>query len=147
MTMRVAAVFVLSAIALVSGQEKPDTPKDSSLVSLQGCAKKGSFVVGERREDQPGTLEIAPGRRFRMNGPKALLNDIKAHERSLIEITGVIKKSDVNPPQGVPVLGGRVRIGGGRVPQDPISNPARDPAYNQVTIDVRSWRALDGSCK
>ena len=145
--MKGALVILVFATAVVAAQEKPDVPKDSSLVSLQGCAKKGNFVVGERREDQPGTLEIAPGRRFRMNGPKALLNEIKAHERSLIEITGLIKKSDVNPPQGIPVLGGRVRIGGGRVPQDPISNPARDPAYNQVTIDVRSWRALDGSCK
>jgi len=40
-----------------------------------------------------------------------------------------------------------VRIGGARVPQDPISNPTRDPAYNQAVMDVRSWKALTGDCR
>ena len=41
---------------------------------------------------------------------------------------------------------GRVRIGGA-VPRDAISDPARDPAYNQPVIDVKSWKALTGDCK
>jgi hypothetical protein len=63
----------------------------------------------------------------------------------MIEVTGLIRKSDVNPPQGVAVLGGRVRIGGA-VPRSPMSDPARDPAYNQAVIDVESWRAMPGDC-
>jgi hypothetical protein len=139
-----AGLFIASGVLLVA-QER-DVPKDSALVSIQGCAKDRTFIVGERSEDQPGTLEIAPGRRFRLNGPKKLLDEIKARQRSIIEVTGLIRKADVTGPQGVSVLGGRVRIGGARAPLDPISDPRRDPSYNQAIIDVRSWRPLTGDC-
>ena len=145
MTTAAAALFLaLSAAALVA-QGEPGVPKDSALVSINGCAKNGIFTVGDRREDQPGTLEIQPGRRFRLNGPKTLLNEIKAHRRTVMQVTGLIRKADV-PPQGISVAGGRVRIGGA-VPRDPISDPSRYPAYNQPVIDVRSWKALTGDCK
>ena len=145
MTKPLLAMFLLGSIAAAGAQEAPDVPKDSALVSINGCAKDGRFIVGERREDQPGTLEIQPGRRFRLNGPKKLLSDIKAHQRVAMQVTGLIRKADLTP-QGVSVLGGRVRIGGA-VPRDPISDPARDPAYNQSILDVRSWKALTGDCK
>ena len=61
-------------------------------------------------------------------------------------MTGLIRKNDLQGSQGIPVLGGRVRIGGAGVPRSPMGDPARDPAYNQVTIDVQSWRELPGSC-
>jgi hypothetical protein len=144
--MRIILIAGLVAASSVLTAQERDVPKDSELVSIQGCAKDRTFVVGPRSEDQPGTLAIEPGRRFRLNGPKKLLNEIKAHQSETIEVTGLVRKADVNPPQGVPILGGRVRIGGGRVPQDPISDPTRDPAYNQATIDLRSWRALPGGC-
>jgi hypothetical protein len=152
MTIQAVAVFLAASMAAVAAQEtaaaqETRVPEDSQLVSINGCAKNGNFIVGERREDQPGSLEIEPGRRFRLEGAKKLLNDIKAHQRTAMQVTGLIRKVDVNGPQGVGVLGGRVRIGGARVPQDPISNPARDPAYNQAVIDVRSWKALTGDCK
>jgi hypothetical protein len=138
------AVALIGGTAIVAAQERK-IPKDSELVSIRGCANNRTFIVAPRSEDQPGTLSIAPGRRFRMNGKKEILADIRARERSMLEVTGLIKKADVNPPQGIPVLGGRVRIGGA-VPRDGISNPARDPAYNQSIIDVESWRVVPGDC-
>jgi hypothetical protein len=137
-------VGMLLATGLLAAQERK-IPKDSELVSLRGCADGRTFIVGPRTEDQPGTLSVDPGRRFRLNGSKKILDEIKARERSVIEVTGLIRKSDVNPPQGVGVLGGRVRIGGA-VPRDPISDPARDPAYNQAVMDVESWRVMPGEC-
>ena len=143
--------FVLAGLAavlftgVIRAQDR-EVPKDSELVSIRGCARGRAFTVGERTEDQPGTLEIAAGRRFRLNGPKKVLDDIKRRERSVIEVTGLIRKSDVNPPQGIPVFGGRVRIGG-TVPRDPISDPARDPSYTQPVIDVQSFRVMPGECK
>src|SRR6185436_8807495 len=117
MTIRAAAMFLVVSLAPVAAQDVPDVPKDSTLVILNGCAKDGKFIVGERREDQPGTLEIRPGRRFRLNGPKELMRDIKAHQRTVMQVRGLIRKADV-APQGVGVLGGRVRIGG--TPRDPV---------------------------
>ena len=145
MTTAVPALFLAFSVAAFAAQEGPSVPKDSALVSINGCAKDGVFIVGERREDQPGTLEIQPGRRFRLNGPKALLNEIKTHRRTVMQVTGLIRKADV-PSQGISVAGGRVRIGGA-MPRDAISDPARDPAYNQAVMDVRSWKALTGDCK
>ena len=146
MKVSMTAALIVAAWLPVAGQET-SVPHDSALVSLNGCAKNGTFIVGERREDQPGTLEIEPGRRFRLNGPKKLLNDIKARQRTAMQVTGLLRKVDVNGPQGIGLLGGRVRIGGARVPQDPIANPARDPAYNVAVIDVRSWKQLSGDCR
>ena len=140
------AALVTTFLAGATAQETK-VPDDSALVSINGCARNGTFTAGERREDQPGTLEIEPGRRFRLEGPKKLLSEIKSRQRTALQVTGLIRKIDVNGPQGVGVLGGRVRIGGARVPQDPIANPARDPAYNQPVLDVRSWRQLTGDCK
>jgi hypothetical protein len=147
MTIRLAALFLAASIGAVAAQETRDVPKDSLLVSLNGCAKNGTFTVGERREDQPGTLEVEPGSRFRLEGEKKLLNDIRAHQRGAMQVTGLIRKIDVNGPQGISVLGGAVRIGGARVPQDPIGNPARDPAYNRPVLDVTSWKQLTGECR
>jgi hypothetical protein len=147
MTIRLAAMFLVVCVAPLAAQDSPDVPKDSMLVTLNGCAKNGSFTVGERREDQPGTLDVQPGRRFRLNGPKALLNDIKARQRSAMQLTGLLRKSDVGDTQGIGLLGGRVRIGGARVPQDPISNPARNPDSYQPVLDVRSWRQISGDCR
>ena len=145
--MRASLTAAVIATALLGTAVAQDTkiPDDSELISINGCAKNGNFIVGDRREDQPGTLEIAPGRRFRLNGPKKLLNEIKAHRREQMQVTGLIRKADLKP-QGIAVLGGRVRIGGA-VPRDPISDPARDPAYNQSVLDVRSWKALTGDCR
>ena len=147
MTTQAVALFLAASMAAVAAAQETKVPDDSQLVSLNGCARNGSFIVGERREDQPGSLEVEPGRRFRLEGPKKLLNDIKLHQRTAMQVTGLIRKIDVNGPQGVSVMGGRVRIGGARVPQDPISNPTRDPAYNQAVMDVRSWKALTGDCR
>ncbi len=147
MTTQAVALFLAASMAAVTAAQETKVPDDSQLVSINGCARNGNFVVGERREDQPGSLEIEPGRRFRLEGAKKLLNDIKLHQRTAMQVTGLIRKIDVNGPQGVSVMGGRVRIGGARVPQDAISNPARDPAYNQAVMDVRSWKALTGDCR
>ena len=138
----IAGLVVAAGIAL-EAQER-EVPKDSTLVTIRGCAKDRTFIVGPRSEEQPGTLEIEPGRRFRLNGQKKMLDDLKKRQSRVVEVTGLIRKADV-APQGIGVFGGRVRIGGAR-PQSPMGDPARDPAYNQVTIDVQSWRELPGNC-
>jgi hypothetical protein len=78
-----------------------------------------------------------------MNGPKAVMNEIKSHESDEIELTGLIRKSDMKQ-QGVRI-GDHVRIGPGPPPTG--SNPGRDYYSNQIMIDVEGWRPLTGgSC-
>ncbi len=143
-------VFILVALALFSGsllqaQEKK-VPKDSSRVSMPGCSKGRTFIVAQSPEHEPVRSDVEAGRRFRLSGPKKVLNDIKVHEGSMIEVTGLVRTSQLAGPGGVAIAGGRIRIGGA-LPQDPIySDARRDPLYNQVVIDVESWRQLPDPC-
>ena len=142
--MRIILMAGLIAAGVTLTAQEREVPKDSALVTIRGCAKDRAFVVGPRSEEQPGTLEIAPGRRFRLNAAKKMLEEIKKRQHHVVEVTGLIRKADL-APQGIAVFGGRVRIGGAR-PQSPMGDPARDPSYNQATIDVQSWRELPGDC-
>ena len=141
------ALLVVGMIAAGSGilaaQEK-EIPKDSELVTVRGCANGRNFVVAPRSEDQPGTLEIEPGRRLRLNGPGKLLDEIKKRERMMVEVTGLMKKSQI-AESGIAIAGGRIRIGGG-VPRSPMGDPRTDPAYNQTILDVSSYRPLPDPC-
>lgn len=137
-------VGVLAAVGSVLSAQEREIPKDSELVTVRGCANGRNFVVAPRSEDQPGTLEIEPGRRLRLNGPGKVLDEIKKRERMMVEVTGLMKKSQVKE-SGIAIAGGRIRIGGG-VPQSPIADPRRDPAYNQTILDVTSYRPLPEPC-
>ena len=80
--------------------------------------------------------------KLRLDGDKKVLADIKAHEGSMVEITGLMKQSDVVQP-GVGLAGGRVRI----TPVMPNSRtPGRDPGPSPPVVDVESYRLLNASC-
>lgn len=141
--------FMLALLALVltvplSAQER-DVPKDSTRISIPGCAKDRRFIVAERLDHEPVRTDIRPGRRFRLNGPKDVLAGIRKQEGSMIEVTGLVRQSDLTE-RGVGIAGGRVRIGGG-TPSAPMgSGAARDSSYSEAIIDVESWRPLPDAC-
>ena len=137
------AVVVASGSLLLAQERK--VPKDSALVTLQGCASGRTFIVGPRSEHNPGSLEIQPGRRFRLNGKKDILETIKKREERMVEVTGLIRKADLARPGGLTVAGGRVRIGGGD-PRQPVGSPTREASYNQAVMDVESSRPLAEPC-
>ena len=82
---------------------------------------------------------IPPGRRFRLAGPKALLNDIKNQEGGMIEVTGLIRKGQLD--QSGVSLGGGVRPAGALAPR----RRGQQPNFNQIVLDVEGWRALAGT--
>jgi hypothetical protein len=75
--------------------------------------------------------------RLRMNGPKKLMAELKAHEGNAIAITGLIKKG-----QRVDGVG----IGGVRVAPASPGSIVGNPIANQIQIDVEGWRPAAGSC-
>jgi len=143
-----AVVFAGSfscVVGLVCAQERP-VPGDSARIAIPGCAKGRTFIVAETPEHEPRQVEIAPGRRFRLDGEKDVLNDIKKREGQMIEVTGLVRKADLRGPSGVPVAGGRVRIGGG-VPQSPTGDVSHTVSgYEQAVLDVEGWRLLGENC-
>jgi hypothetical protein len=110
---------------------------------MQGCARGRTFIVGPRTEHGNTNSAIEPGRRFRLNGPKKILADIKARESSMVEVTGLVRKGQLGGPGGISVAGGRIRIGGA-LPRD--NNPARTANYNEVVIDLEGYRMLAEAC-
>jgi hypothetical protein len=125
--------------ALVRAQEQKPVPKDSVRVSVPGCAAGYIFTAGPRSTHEPGSFEIREGMHLRMNGPKKLMAEIKAHEGSMIVITGLMKKGQFR--EGVNI-GGGIRI-------SPGSSPGAGrvgATTSQTFIDVEGWRPADGAC-
>jgi hypothetical protein len=139
-----AAVVVTSGTLLVAQEEKK-VPKDSARVTLQGCAKGRTFIVGPRSEHGSSNLNIEPGRRFQLNGPKKVLAAIKEVEAHTVEVTGLVRKADLEPQGGLTFAGGRVRIGGAD-PREPVGGAAGNSGYSQPVMDVESSRSLGGTC-
>ena len=135
------ATLVSIAIALLSwssaAQEIKPVPKDSVRVFVPGCSKGYIFTAGPRTSDQPGSAEITEGMHLRMSGPKKVMTEIKAHEGSMIEITGLMKKGQ-HRPDGV-AIGGGARIG-------PSPGMTVGPTAGQILIDVEGWRPAVGVC-
>ncbi len=110
-------------------------------MSISGCARGRVFTVGRDPEHETSvTLEL--GMKLRLEGDKKVLADIKARESSMVEITGLMKQSDVKQP-GIGVAGGRVRI----TPVMPNSRTSpSDPGPPPPVLDVESYRLLNSSC-
>ena len=130
--------LVVGLAAMAAAQEKP-VPKDSIRISIPGCPKGVMFTVTESPEHESRS-SVPPGRRFRLSGKKDLLKEIKEREGGLIEVTGLIRKGQVDQT-GV-ALGGGVSIS----PGPTGGSMGRDPSYSQVILDVEGWRPLVGDC-
>ena len=143
--MRTTAIFTLAIgllTAPLTAQETKKVPKDSARVSIAGCTKGYIFTAGSRSVEHPGSVDVPEGTHIRMNGPKSLIADIKAHEGSAIEITGIMKKGQYGP-DGV-AIGGGVRVGPGPAPNGGMGV---NLTTRQSFIDVEAWRPIDGECR
>ena len=141
----VAVAIGVTSIGVLAAQEIKPVPKDSVRVYVTGCTRGTVFTAGPRIEDPPSNLEIREGTHLRMNGPKKLMAEIKAHEGSkmMVGITGLMKRSQYAP--------GGLSIGGGlRIAPAPSSpGPSAgigSPAIEQVAIDVETFRPVAGRC-
>src|SRR5437773_11648615 len=136
---------VIIVITVLSGpmapQETKPVPKDSMRVSITGCSKGFIFTAGRRTQDEPGSVDIPEGTHLRMNGPKSMMGEIKAHEGSMIEITGLMKKGQ-HKPDGVGI-GGGVRIAPGPATGGGLLG---DPSVRQMLIDFEGLRPVGGVC-
>jgi hypothetical protein len=147
MTCVVSLVAVLAAGGLLLAQER-EVPKDSSRITIPGCADGRTFIVAERPGHEPTSKELAPGRRFRLSGPKEVLNDIRIREGSMVEVTGLVRKADLEGPGGWTAAGGRIRIGGG-APRAPLgTDPTRSiqGGTTDAVLDIEGWSLLPEPC-
>jgi len=139
----IVAAIAITSVGVLAAQETKPVPKDSVRVYLTGCTKGRVFTAGPRTEDPPSNAEIREGTHLRMNGPKKVMEEIKAHEGSMmVGITGLMKKGQYGP--------GGVSIGGVRIA--PVPSPSGPSAsiggagVDQTSIDVETFRAVAGRC-
>ena len=123
--------------------QERDVPDDSTRITVAGCARGRTFIVGERSDREPVRSDIGPGRRLRIAATKTILQEMKRQEHNLVEITGLVRTTDVTGPGGLSLLGGRLRLGGSPASTDPRAVMA----YNEVVIDLESWRPLPEACR
>jgi len=138
-----SAVVVLAAAlcAPAVAQEKKPVPKDSVRVAIPGCTHGYIFTAGPRTTDEPGYAEIREGMHLRMNGPKKMMAEIKAHEGSMIEIVGLMKKGQFR--EGARIGGVTISPGGSPVGAGMTASVGGGQAW----IDVEGWRQLEGGCR
>jgi len=147
MNTRAAVPFLVLLVATaLAAQENPvpkekPVPKDSIRVTLPGCAKGYAFTTVRRTADAPGLGDFPEGMHLRMNGPKKVMDSLKAHKGSMIEITGIVRKAEGQ--QGISV-GRGVRIAPGPGPGASVTASA--VGDQQTPIDVENFRAIPGSC-
>lgn len=146
----VFAILAMSAAAgaTTSAQEKPKVDDKSAEVVVRGCAN-GRALVPMDLEGQVPTARALVGRAIRLNGPKAVIKDIEKQKGRLIEVTGIVRRSDMQPQGPSTTIGGmRVTVGGSSpTSMDPTrSDPARQAMTNVVYMDVSGFRVLENSC-
>lgn len=142
LTVTIAIALLNVSSGPLDAQETRPAPKGSVRVLIPGCTRGYIFTAGPRTEDHPGNVDIPLGMHMRMNGPKTILAEIKAHEGSMIEITGLMKKGQYDP-SGVGI-GGGVRIAPGPAPGGGV---AVNAGVSQIFVDVEGWRQIVGSCQ
>jgi hypothetical protein len=139
----VAVAIAVTSVAVLAAQETKPVPKDSVRVYVTGCTKGRVFTAGPRMEDPPSNLDIREGTHLRMNGPKKLMEEIKAHEGSMmVGITGLMKKGQYAP--GGVSIGGGVRIGA--TPSSAGPSGIGSGVVEQPSIDVEAVRPVAGRC-
>jgi hypothetical protein len=126
----------------VAAQEEKPVPKGSVRVSIPGCTRGYIFTASRPTTEEPGSVDIPEGMHLRMNGPKKMMAEIKAHEGSLIQVTGLMKKGQYGPA-GIGI-GGGVRIMPG--PSPTSGSLGVNSNVNQISIDLEGWRPAAGDC-
>jgi hypothetical protein len=144
--------LLLLALALPP-QPTDEKPVDagSTRVSLEGCLRGRNLIVIEpaERPGEPVKTVVAPGRVFRLSGPKSVMQALGRHDKTAVEVTGLVRKNALDANRGgLPIgAGGRIRIGGMPMGTDPTGvDPRRDPLANVDLLDVEAFRPVDAVC-
>ena len=145
-----AALLAAAPLGVVSGhlqeQEgaKPKVPKDSILVTVNGCIKGRVIRTDDVRQADTTSGYNVRATTFRLAGKKDVMAVVKEQDGQQVEIVGLIKKSSLIEP-GIKFKGGRVVVGGGSSAGTTGSLPS--PAENVLVLDAISVQGQGGRCE
>lgn len=138
------AIVVLAATSAASQdtpQEKRKVPKDSIELTVIGCLKGRVLRTVSRRGTDVESGPFVGERTFRLAGKKDVTELIKKEQNHLVEVTGIVKRSDLDD-RGIQA--GPLSINGGK----PVAStrPIPNPADNVAVMDVDAIRRRASSC-
>jgi hypothetical protein len=134
--------ILVAALALAQDgpQEKPKVPDDSIELTVIGCLKGRALKTIEKRQVDVESGPYVGERTFRLAGKRDLMKEVEKHDRHLVEVVGIVKRSALDD-KGMKV--GRVTIGGG----SPVSGRGiPSPADNTPVMDISAVRMRSSSC-
>ena len=141
--MRIAALFAVALLPLMAAAQQPQAPPkqdpSKAAVEVTGCVRGSTLTETNLRVG--GASDENPARRWRLRGPKALMNQIKEHAGREIEIVGTTKSAESMVTAGRRIGKTNIYIGGD------ASRTARDPLPDLPTIDVERFEPTGERCR
>lgn len=136
----VTALVVALAFAQDGRQEKARVPEDSIELTVIGCLKGRVLTTLDRRQTDVESGPYVGERRFRLAGNGDLMKEVEKHDRHLVEVVGIVKRSALDDKG---IQAGRVTIGGG----PPVAGRGiPSPAENVTVMDISAVRMRSSSC-
>jgi hypothetical protein len=138
--MPLLAVALVTAFAFQDGQERKKIPDDSIELTVIGCLKGRVLTTTEKRQTDVESGPYVGERRFRLAGKKDVIKEVEKHDRHLVEIVGIVKRSaldDRGMSAGPVTFNGGAPAAGRGIP---------NPADNTPVMDVSSVRMRLSSC-
>jgi hypothetical protein len=109
-------------------------------VEVTGCVKGSTLTETNLRV--AGDSDHGPARKWRLRGPKGLMNQVKQHAGKELEIVGTTKTPDSGMGTGGARVGKTNIFIGGATPKT-----SRDPLPEQPTLDVTSFTPTGETCR
>jgi hypothetical protein len=122
-------------------QEKPRVPDDSIELTVIGCLKGRVLTTLEKRQTDVESGPYVGQRTFRLAGKRELIDEVKKHDRHLVEVLGIVKRSALDDKG---MKAGPVTITGG----SPVSGRGiPSSADNTPVMDISAVRMRSSSCE
>lgn len=139
MTLIVTAILLAFLTPQETKQERPRVPDDSVRLTVLGCLNGRMLKTVDTRQKDVESGPYVGERLFRLAGKKPVMDEVKKHNRRVVEVVGLVRRADLDD-KGVKL--GRVTISGG----PPVAGRAPDPTSNVPVMDAESVRLRAGSC-
>ncbi|HSL24309.1 MAG TPA: hypothetical protein VK886_22435 [Vicinamibacterales bacterium] len=137
----VAVAIVVSSLAPAGAQDTDKVPKDSVKIVATGCVKNKMLEAFDvEGEDLPDIRTQT----FRLSAKKDLEAEVKRQNGRQTEVTGFVRKIDLQEP-GLRLGGGRIVIGPAGS-ADPSRPGAPQTSRRIILLQVISLRPLEGPC-
>jgi hypothetical protein len=137
----IVVLAATSASPQETSQEKRKVPKDSIEITVIGCLKGRVLRTVQRRQPDVESGPYVGERTFRLAGNKEITKRIKEEQDHLVEVTGIVKRSDLDDKG---IKAGPVSINGGKPVAGTRAIP--NPADNIAVMDVDAIRTRVNSC-